>query len=126
MLSYGQFFTRSFTKPCPSTSTVQLIPNVLFFLQFLNTGNDIAARETCPCIWIINPRETGKILQHVINYGSISPLASKQRRLSAQAVVQDVSLIVAGVVPGSEAASESGAGNHGRGKSICVYTGEIL
>ena len=24
--------------------------------QFLNTGNDLAARETCACIWITSPR----------------------------------------------------------------------
>lgn len=62
--------------------------------------------------------------QRVINYGSISPLAtplaSKQPSLSAQAVVQDVSLIVAGVVPRSKAANESGGGKHGKGNSICV------
>ena len=38
--------------------------------QFLNTGNDIAARAVSPCIWISNPSETGKILQHVLKqYG---------------------------------------------------------
>eukprot|EP01031_Cornospumella_fuschlensis_P032315 gene32315-39082_t len=44
--------------------------------QFLNTGNDIAAREVCPCIWIINPRETGKVLQHVLRHKKITPIAS--------------------------------------------------
>lgn len=34
--------------------------------QFLNLGNDHAARESCPCIWIVNPRETEKILSHVL------------------------------------------------------------
>eukprot|EP00981_Chlorochromonas_danica_P011412 scaffold3999_cov196-Ochromonas_danica.AAC.8 len=40
--------------------------------QFLNVGNDIAARENCPCIWIVNPRETGKILHHVLKYRKIA------------------------------------------------------
>ena len=36
--------------------------------QFLpQTGNDLAARETCPCIWIVNPAETGKVLQHLLH-----------------------------------------------------------
>ena len=26
--------------------------------QFLNTGNDYAARDICPCVWIVNPTET--------------------------------------------------------------------
>lgn len=34
--------------------------------QFLGTGNDFAARETSPCIWIINPGETEKILSHLL------------------------------------------------------------
>jgi len=34
--------------------------------QFLADGNDFAARETSPCIWIINPRETEKILSHLL------------------------------------------------------------
>ena len=46
--------------------------------QFLRTGNDRAARENCPCIWITSPRETEKILSHVLRYklggkGDISP-----------------------------------------------------
>ena len=40
--------------------------------QFLNTGNDLAARETCPCIWITSPRETEKILEHVLKFMGIS------------------------------------------------------
>jgi len=31
--------------------------------QFLRTGNDVAAREKSPCIWIINPNETLKVLE---------------------------------------------------------------
>ena len=31
--------------------------------QFLNTGNDFAARAVCPCIWITNPTETTYILK---------------------------------------------------------------
>jgi hypothetical protein len=40
--------------------------------QFLNTGNDLAARETCPCIWITSPRETQKILGHILKFMGIS------------------------------------------------------
>lgn len=36
--------------------------------QFLNTGNDLAARFASPCIWIHNPHETGKVLQHVLKH----------------------------------------------------------
>lgn len=46
--------------------------------QFSNVGNDIAARKTCPCIWIINPRETGKVLQHVLKYRKIAPISQDE------------------------------------------------
>jgi hypothetical protein len=34
----------------------------------LSAGNDVAARDFCPCIWITAPTETEKILEHVLNY----------------------------------------------------------
>jgi len=36
--------------------------------QFLTTGNDIAARETSPCIWINSPSETAKVLEYLIEF----------------------------------------------------------
>jgi IMP and pyridine-specific 5'-nucleotidase len=40
--------------------------------QFLNTGNDYAARDVCPCIWIINPDETTYILKSILRLGNVS------------------------------------------------------
>ena len=34
--------------------------------QFLNTGNDFAARDICPCIWITSPDETTYILKSIL------------------------------------------------------------
>jgi len=34
--------------------------------QFLNTGNDFAARGCCPCIWITSPEETTYILKTIM------------------------------------------------------------
>uniref|UniRef100_A0A7S1FSJ5 IMP-specific 5'-nucleotidase 1 n=1 Tax=Corethron hystrix TaxID=216773 RepID=A0A7S1FSJ5_9STRA len=34
--------------------------------QFLNTGNDYAARSCCPCIWITSPEETTYILKMIL------------------------------------------------------------
>lgn len=45
--------------------------------QFLNTGNDIAARDVSPCIWISNPSETGKILQHVLRHYGLADKLDK-------------------------------------------------
>lgn len=41
--------------------------------QFLNTGNDYAARDVSPCIWIINPQETTYILKTILRLAGISP-----------------------------------------------------
>eukprot|EP00927_Polykrikos_kofoidii_P019747 TRINITY_DN19256_c0_g1_i1.p1 TRINITY_DN19256_c0_g1~~TRINITY_DN19256_c0_g1_i1.p1 ORF type:complete len:435 (-),score=73.72 TRINITY_DN19256_c0_g1_i1:227-1531(-) len=34
--------------------------------QFLSVGNDIAARSSCPCLWIQSPNETIKVLEHML------------------------------------------------------------
>ena len=34
--------------------------------QFLDTGNDYAARVVVPCVWIINEKETVQVLKHVL------------------------------------------------------------
>ena len=36
--------------------------------QFLTTGNDIAARFVAPCVWIISPNETEKMLEHILTH----------------------------------------------------------
>ncbi len=43
--------------------------------QFLNTGNDFAARSVCPCIWIISPDETTYILKSILRLAGV-PLDS--------------------------------------------------
>lgn len=40
--------------------------------QFLNTGNDYAARAVSPCIWIINPEETTYILKSILRLAGVS------------------------------------------------------
>jgi IMP and pyridine-specific 5'-nucleotidase len=39
--------------------------------QFLNTGNDFAARAVCPCIWITSPEETTYILKSILRLANI-------------------------------------------------------
>lgn len=45
--------------------------------QFLNMGNDYAARDVSPCIWITNPRETEKILAYVLEALHLPPATPK-------------------------------------------------
>jgi hypothetical protein len=40
--------------------------------QFLNTGNDFAARAVCPCIWITSPEETTYILKTVLRLSGVA------------------------------------------------------
>jgi IMP and pyridine-specific 5'-nucleotidase len=40
--------------------------------QFLNTGNDYAARAVCPCIWITSPEETTYILKTILRLAGVS------------------------------------------------------
>lgn len=40
--------------------------------QFLNTGNDFAARTVAPCIWITNPQETTYILKSILRLAGVS------------------------------------------------------
>ncbi|CAJ1943018.1 unnamed protein product [Cylindrotheca closterium] len=39
--------------------------------QFLNTGNDYAARSVCPCIWITSPEETTYILKRILKLAGV-------------------------------------------------------
>ena len=34
--------------------------------QFLDTGNDYAARVVVPCVWIINEKETVQVMKHIL------------------------------------------------------------
>jgi len=39
--------------------------------QFLNTGNDFAARDICPCVWITCPNETTYILKSMLRLAGV-------------------------------------------------------
>lgn len=43
--------------------------------QFLNTGNDFAARDVCPCVWITSPEETTYILKSILRLAGVSQSA---------------------------------------------------
>eukprot|EP00545_Synedropsis_sp_CCMP1620_P002714 CAMPEP_0119009962 /NCGR_PEP_ID=MMETSP1176-20130426/4705_1 /TAXON_ID=265551 /ORGANISM="Synedropsis recta cf, Strain CCMP1620" /LENGTH=483 /DNA_ID=CAMNT_0006962547 /DNA_START=1 /DNA_END=1449 /DNA_ORIENTATION=+ len=47
--------------------------------QFLNTGNDYAARDVCPCIWITSPIETTYILKSILRLANISLMEDMSR-----------------------------------------------
>lgn len=43
--------------------------------QFLNTGNDFAARTVCPCVWITSPEETAYILKSILRLAGVPLMA---------------------------------------------------
>ena len=43
--------------------------------QFLNTGNDFAARSVCPCVWITSPEETSYILKSILRLAGVPLMA---------------------------------------------------
>lgn len=51
--------------------------------QFLNTGNDYAARAVCPCIWITSPDETTYILKTILRLGGVSYHLENEMEASA-------------------------------------------
>jgi IMP and pyridine-specific 5'-nucleotidase len=52
--------------------------------QFLNTGNDYAARQTCPCIWITSPDETTYVLKSILRLAGIVPTVGVQQQSSSK------------------------------------------
>ena len=54
--------------------------------QFLNTGNDFAARAVCPCIWITSPEETTYILKSILRLANI-PLLSEDEAAAHSPIV---------------------------------------
>lgn len=51
--------------------------------QFLNTGNDFAARAVCPCIWITSPEETTYILKTILRLAGIEYQLDNEKETKA-------------------------------------------
>lgn len=51
--------------------------------QFLNTGNDYAARDVSPCIWIINPHETTYVLKSILRLADVDVALPEEKKEDA-------------------------------------------
>lgn len=81
--------------------------------QFLNTGNDYAARDVCPCIWITSPDETTYILKQIL-------------KLSGVNYVLDNEKVAAGILSGKSAVDfEELDRRTAVVKEMNVFTGDI-
>lgn len=90
--------------------------------QFLNTGNDIAARSICPCVWITEPQETTYILKTILRLAGVPLMA-----------------LIQSLDEGNEGKQSKGEGKDGKTKvdfeeverrisgiKMDVYTGEMI
>ena len=96
--------------------------------QFLGTGNDISTRKVCSTIWIENPKETFKILDHVLRFSlgkdKLERAAAAARADDADRAASPRAEVLALSVPGN------GEGAHlsvaiSEAKVMNVYTGEL-
>ena len=103
--------------------------------QFLHTGNDLAARQVCPCIWIAGPHETLKVLEHVLKHclgisPAGAPLAESPPKMLADRARERESSVFYGAAgeSASVTVSVSVSGGSGDGSERAsprfnVYTG---
>lgn len=87
--------------------------------QFLNTGNDYAARDSCPCLWITKPEETTYILKLILRMAGVE-------QVNALPIVHEE---VRG--PGEKSSckvdfNQVAKRSSGENVKMDVYTGEII
>lgn len=61
---------------------VQAVKTLHIGDQFLNTGNDYAARDVCPCIWITSPEETTYILKSILRLAGLGVATEQENALA--------------------------------------------
>jgi IMP and pyridine-specific 5'-nucleotidase len=90
--------------------------------QFLNTGNDHAARDVSPCVWIISPQETTYILKSILRLAGVNLTSTGQKdesdsdgEVATSAEKKDVAINFQELERRTEAA-----------KRMDVYTGDML
>ncbi|GMI02876.1 hypothetical protein TrVE_jg4770 [Triparma verrucosa] len=93
--------------------------------QFLNTGNDYAARTCSPCAWITCPGETGYILKKILEIGGATTMISPTTPRSS--LSKSISLGDMTRRASVEQCDPSVTSDRSRTEAVMdVYTGEIL
>lgn len=103
--------------------------------QFLNTGNDFAARDVCACVWITSPEETTYILKSILRLAGIS-VALMQQHGAHDASSPECDSTSSNPPPTGTSASQTGdkkpldftecARRTQAVQRMDVYTGEII
>eukprot|EP00571_Detonula_confervacea_P006102 CAMPEP_0172315944 /NCGR_PEP_ID=MMETSP1058-20130122/26754_1 /TAXON_ID=83371 /ORGANISM="Detonula confervacea, Strain CCMP 353" /LENGTH=567 /DNA_ID=CAMNT_0013030147 /DNA_START=203 /DNA_END=1906 /DNA_ORIENTATION=- len=89
--------------------------------QFLNTGNDFAARTVCPCVWITSPEETAYILKSILRLAGV-PLMALVNPLMEERDSNEG----AGEKAGKKVDFEEAGRRSSRVNLMDVYTGEYI
>ncbi|KAG7346596.1 IMP-specific 5'-nucleotidase [Nitzschia inconspicua] len=55
--------------------------------QFLNTGNDYAARDVCPCVWVTSPDETTYVLKTILRFAGVAYAQSETEKIEAEKIL---------------------------------------
>jgi IMP and pyridine-specific 5'-nucleotidase len=92
--------------------------------QFLNTGNDFAARDICPCIWITSPDETTYILKTILRFAGANYVVDEDEK-------EEAKMILSGKInPGSSSSSPVDFGEVERRaqavQEMDVFIGELI
>jgi len=92
--------------------------------QFLNTGNDFAARDVCPCIWITSPDETTYILKSILRLAGV-PLNDSDASSDSSDLTPEPSAGVNGSKPKALDFAEMNRRTKAA-QLMDVYTGEMI
>jgi IMP and pyridine-specific 5'-nucleotidase len=60
--------------------------------QFLNTGNDYAARDVCPCVWVTDPEETTYILKTILRFAGVRYKVNETERKEVAQILSGFTL----------------------------------
>ena len=95
--------------------------------QFLNTGNDFAARSVCPCVWITSPEETTYILKSILRLAGV-PLMALMENTPLAAASGDEKKEETVVIDGNRRKSQVDFAEAERRATLKmdVYTGEYI
>ena len=89
--------------------------------QFLNTGNDYAARDVCPCIWITSPEETTYILKTILRFAGANYVLDESEKEEAKKILSGKLKPVSSNVDFAEAERRAQAV-----QEMDVFTGELI
>lgn len=60
--------------------------------QFLNTGNDYAARDVCPCVWVTSPEETTYVLKTILRFAGVSYKVNETEKKEAAKILSGLTI----------------------------------